>query len=95
MSSRNVNLSADERARAIALSRGLQAAEAAVAAGERDAERLRAIVGEQLAGVDAEYVAVVDPETFQPVETVNGRVLVALAARVGATRLIDNREIRS
>ena len=42
------------------------------------------------AGVEPEYVAVVDPDTFHPVDAVNGRVLVAVAARVGDTRLIDN-----
>jgi pantoate--beta-alanine ligase len=90
MSSRNGNLSPAERERAIALSRGLRAAETAVAAGERDGARLRELVVAELEPVDAEYVAVVHPETFQPVAAVNGRVLVAVAARVGATRLIDN-----
>ena len=41
-------------------------------------------------GVEPEYLAVVDPDTFDALEAVNGRVLVAVAARVGATRLIDN-----
>ena len=40
--------------------------------------------------VEPEYLALVDPDTFEPVDTVNGRVLVAVAARVGDTRLIDN-----
>ena len=40
--------------------------------------------------VEPEYLALVDPDSFQPVATVNGRVLVAVAARVGDTRLIDN-----
>jgi pantoate--beta-alanine ligase len=90
MSSRNLNLSPEERRRAVALSRGLRAAEAAAAAGERDATRLRGVVEAELEPVDADYVAVVHPDTFQPVAAVNGRVLVAVAARVGATRLIDN-----
>ena len=42
------------------------------------------------AGITPEYVAVVDPDSFLPVAEVNGHVLVALAARVGPTRLIDN-----
>jgi pantoate--beta-alanine ligase len=42
------------------------------------------------AGVEPEYLAVVDPETFEPVERVEGDVLVAVAARVGPVRLIDN-----
>jgi pantoate--beta-alanine ligase len=95
MSSRNVRLDAAGRERAVALSRGLAAAERAVAAGERDAERLRAAVSNELRGVEAEYVALVDPDTFEPVRRVNGRVLVALAARVGDIRLIDNTEIRT
>jgi pantoate--beta-alanine ligase len=90
LSSRNAHLRGDDRARATALSRGLRAAEQAIAAGERDPARLREAVQAHLDGVDAEYVAVVDPETFEPIDAVNGRVLVAVAARVGGTRLIDN-----
>jgi pantoate--beta-alanine ligase len=40
--------------------------------------------------VEPEYLALVDPDSFQPITNVNGRVLVAVAARVGDTRLIDN-----
>ena len=90
MSSRNVHLSADERRRALALSRGLRAAEAAAAAGERDPGRLHAVVRRELRDVEPDYVALVHPDSFEPVAAVNGRVLVALAARVGRTRLIDN-----
>ena len=90
LSSRNVRLDPADRARAAALHRALRSAEAAVAAGERDGARLRAAAAGELADVDPEYVAVVHPDTFEPVATVNGRVLIAVAARVGATRLIDN-----
>jgi pantoate--beta-alanine ligase len=92
LSSRNVRLDAGERGRAVALSRGLRAAEAAIGEGERDAARLRAAALSAMAphGVEPEYLALVDPDSFQPVHTVNGRVLVAVAARVGSTRLIDN-----
>jgi len=92
LSSRNVRLDAGERERAVALSRGLRAAEAAIGEGERDAARLRAAALSAMAphGVEPEYLALVDPDSFQPVHTVNGRVLVAVAARVGSTRLIDN-----
>ncbi|HET7723034.1 MAG TPA: pantoate--beta-alanine ligase [Propionibacteriaceae bacterium] len=95
MSSRNVRLDPDERQRATALHRGLLAAEAAVAAGERDPRVLARTVEDVLAGaeIEAEYVAVVDPDSFLPVETVDARTLVALAARVGSTRLIDNIEV--
>jgi pantoate--beta-alanine ligase len=92
LSSRNVRLDAGERERAVALSRALRAAEAAIGAGERDAARLREAALSTMAphGVEPEYLALVDPDTFLPVDSVNGRVLVAVAARVGSTRLIDN-----
>jgi pantoate--beta-alanine ligase len=90
LSSRNAHLDAGERARAAALSRGLRAAEAAVAAGERDASAIAAAARGAMESVEPEYLALVDPDSFQPVQNVNGRVLVAVAARIGATRLIDN-----
>lgn len=90
LSSRNVRLAPDERQRAISLSRTLRAAEEAIAAGERDAAAIERAARTALNGVEPEYLALVDPDTFQPVQTVDGRVLVAVAARIGATRLIDN-----
>ena len=92
LSSRNGRLSAGERERALALSRALRAAEGAIAAGERDAAALRetALAAMEPYGVRPEYLALVEPDSFRPVETVNGRVLVAVAARIGETRLIDN-----
>lgn len=95
MSSRNVRLNPDERRRATALHRGLVAARAAVARGERDAAALAHIVERVLDddGVTAEYVAVVDPDSFEPMALVHRTALVALAARVGHTRLIDNIEV--
>jgi pantoate--beta-alanine ligase len=90
MSSRNGRLAPDERPRAVALSRGLHAAEAAIAAGERDAAMVAGAARKAMEGVQPEYLALVDPDSFQPVQTVDGRVLVAVAARIGATRLIDN-----
>lgn len=95
MSSRNVRLNPDERRRATALHRGLVAARAAVARGERDAAALAHIVERVLDddGVTAEYVAVVDPDSFEPMAVVHRTALVALAARVGHTRLIDNLEV--
>jgi pantoate--beta-alanine ligase len=90
MSSRNSRLDRAERRRAAALSRGLRAAEAAVDAGERDAGRVLAAARAAMDDVTPEYLALVDPDSFEPVLTVNGRVLIAVAARIGATRLIDN-----
>lgn len=97
LSSRNVHLRGKDRERAVALHRGLRAAEAAYAAGERDAARLAACARAAMAslGVEPEYLALVDPHTLAPVATVDGQVLVAVAARVGGTRLIDNTFIGS
>lgn len=95
MSSRNVRLDPDQRSRATALHRGLLAAQRAVASGERDASVLARAVEDVLAGdgIAAEYVAVVDPGSFQPLVTVDRRALIVLAAWVGSTRLIDNLEV--
>jgi pantoate--beta-alanine ligase len=92
LSSRNVHLAGDERRRALALSRGLAAARAAVDDGERDPVRVQAAAEAAMRALDVEpeYVAVVDPDSFAPVARVDGHVLVAVATRVGTTRLIDN-----
>jgi pantoate--beta-alanine ligase len=92
MSSRNGRLSPGERARALGLVEGLRAAAEAAAAGEDDAASLRERARAAMAARDVapEYVAVVDPDSFQVMESARGRVLLAVAARVGATRLIDN-----
>ncbi len=93
LSSRNVYLSPEQRGAALSLSRGLFAARDLFEAGERDGDRLRAAVR---AALDAEplvkpdYVAVCDPESLNELARVESRALVALAARVGRTRLIDN-----
>lgn len=94
MSSRNVRLHDEDRRRAVALSRGLEAAREAVSRGERDAgavERAgREVMREH--GVEAEYFAAVSAATLAPFdgEPLHGDVLVAVAARLGAVRLIDN-----
>ncbi len=92
MSSRNALLSPSERRRALALSAGLRAAERLAAAGESDAPALLAAVRAELerAEVEPEYVALVDGETLQPLEHVQDTGLLAVAARVGGVRLIDN-----
>jgi pantoate--beta-alanine ligase len=97
MSSRNAYLSAQERRVATVLHRALRAAEKLVAGGERRAEAVRAellrVLGtEPSARVD--YAAVVDAETFQPVEVLAGNVVLPVAVRLGATRLIDNLRLR-
>jgi pantoate--beta-alanine ligase len=90
LSSRNRRLSPADRRRALALSRGLDAARAAYAAGERDAAALRAAAAQTFDGLEPEYLAVVDPDSFTPLTTLAGRALVAVAAHVGPVRLIDN-----
>ena len=94
LSSRNVHLAGADRERALALKRGLDAATAAFEAGERDAAAIahagRAAM-ERL-GVEPEYLAVVSPDDLRPVRTIAADVLVAVAARVGPSRLIDNFE---
>ena len=91
LSSRNVRLSAADRARALGLSRALQAAAEAVAA-RRARRRARSARprSPQLGDLEAEYLAIVDPLTFAPLHTVSARTLVAVAAQVGPVRLIDN-----
>ena len=91
-SSRNTYLDAAERERAIGLSRALLAAEHAVAGGEHEAARIRALAHSELAahGIEPEYLELRSPETLEEVDEVDGPVLVAVAARVGSTRLIDN-----
>jgi len=92
MSSRNVRLDATERVRALALRRGLDAAEASVARGERDASTVAGAgrAAMRAHGVDPEYFELVSADTLQPLARVAGEVLIAVAARVGPVRLIDN-----
>ena len=92
LSSRNAYLDDGERVRAAALYRALRAGADAVAAGVRDgaAARSAALAELEHDGIEPEYLVVVDPETLAPVQSVEGPVLIALAARVGGARLIDN-----
>jgi pantoate--beta-alanine ligase len=94
MSSRNAHLSPTERERAAALYRSLRAAERAIDEGERDAAAVVAAAQRELREVDPEYFELVDPESFAPVRgQIDADVLTVVAARVGATRLIDNHTI--
>jgi pantoate--beta-alanine ligase len=93
MSSRNRYLSADERQRALALSRSLRRAEQLVAAGERDANAIRKEMMreiDQASGIKLQYVAFVVDGTITPVDRIDSPTTIALAAFVGKTRLIDN-----
>ncbi len=93
LSSRNRFLTADDRRSALALSQGLFAAAAAVEAGERAGSALEAMVVDAVgaaAGIELEYAALADAETVQPLSELTRDAFLAVAARVGETRLIDN-----
>ena len=93
MSSRNAYLSADERRSALALYRSLQAGQQAFEAGAEDPAGITAAVRAILdaePGVSPQYVEIVDPVTLSVPEKVRAGDAVAVAAHVGATRLIDN-----
>ena len=90
LSSRNAYLSPEERQRALALSRALRAAQHAVARGETAADAVLAAARGELGDLDPEYLELRSAEDFSPVERVNGSTLLAVAARVGRARLIDN-----
>ncbi|MFL5475375.1 MAG: pantoate--beta-alanine ligase [Gemmatimonadales bacterium] len=93
LSSRNAYLNADERRQALALSRSLLAAHRSFCEGEREAPRLEQHMRRVLEAepaVRVEYIAIVEPEGLSPISTADGRTIVAIAARIGSTRLIDN-----
>jgi pantoate--beta-alanine ligase len=93
MSSRNAYLSPEERKRALVLYRSLMRVQELVAAGDRAAGRLAAAGREELAkenSVRLDYLEIVNPNTLDPIADVSGGALVAVAAYVGNTRLIDN-----
>jgi pantoate--beta-alanine ligase len=92
LSTRNAYLSPDERDRALALSRALRAAEEAVEGGTLQADAVLAAARAKLdeAGLEPEYLELRSAEDLSEVERVNGSTLLAVAARVGRARLIDN-----
>jgi pantoate--beta-alanine ligase len=92
MSSRNVLLSPDERASAASLHRALRTIQGAVAAGQRDCAtaRTQALVELTSPGLELEYLELVSPDTLAPLQRLDGDALAVVAARFGATRLIDN-----
>ncbi len=94
LSSRNQYLDADQRRAAVALNEALAAAEAAIRAGERNPIVIEHTMARRIAeasGAKLNYAAAVDADTLQPVTPLRGTILLALAVRFGATRLIDNR----
>ncbi|HUR96143.1 MAG TPA: pantoate--beta-alanine ligase [Gemmatimonadales bacterium] len=93
LSSRNAYLDGEERRRALVLSGALHAVHRAFQAGERQAGALAEVARTRLAAepqVLVEYIAIAEPRTLEPVQQVERGTVVALAARVGRTRLIDN-----
>ena len=93
MSSRNTYLSPEERAAAPALRRALDLAERLYTGGKRNPETLRRAMTEVLESeprIQPEYVSIANPTDLREVETIDAKVLVSLAARIGMTRLIDN-----
>lgn len=96
-SSRNAYLTEEERGRALGLSRALAQIQAEVTAGE---DRVGVLVAGarrllEEAGIRVDYLEVRDPESLEPVERIRARAVAAVAARVGKTRLIDNRVIEA
>ena len=96
MSSRNARLSPDGRAAAPVLRRALLAGAERVRGGERSAEAVRAAMLDVLTAeplATADYVSVADPDTLDELQTVDGRALLSLAARIDDVRLIDNERV--
>lgn len=96
MSSRNRYLSPDQRTQALGLSRALRLIEERIHQGETDSELLRTAAAQVLSHEPAlrpDYIEIVDPDTLEPVTSVASGALIALAAWVGETRLIDNLRI--
>jgi pantoate--beta-alanine ligase len=97
LSSRNRYLSPSERRQALALSKSLAYCKQRIEMGERDAMKLMegmAEILEQQPNLEIDYVALVDAETLVDLKMLQGDVLVAVAAKVGVTRLIDNEQFR-
>ncbi len=94
MSSRNAYLSPEARERSLVLYKSLELAGQLVNQGERDAHeilrQMRQVIG-QTRDARIDYVALVDPETLEPIETITGRTLAVLAVKIENTRLLDNK----
>ena len=93
LSSRNAYLSADDRRQARGLRAALARAERLAAEGVAEAAPILAAMREELSrhpAIDVDYVALVERDSFRPVECIEAPAVAAVAARVGGTRLIDN-----
>ncbi|HEY1860128.1 MAG TPA: pantoate--beta-alanine ligase, partial [Gemmataceae bacterium] len=97
LSSRNRYLSAEQRQQAVVLYRALEEARASIERGEHSAESIQCLLANRIQsgpGVELDYAAVVDADTLQPRDPLGGKLLLAVAARFGSTRLIDNIEVQ-
>ncbi len=97
LSSRNQYLTAIQKQQATVLYRGLWQAEKAFHAGERNSHELLAVVQQEVAmvsTVSVEYIELVEPTTLMQLQTVEEEGMIAIAARIGSTRLIDNTILR-
>jgi pantoate--beta-alanine ligase len=93
LSSRNAYLDAEQRRGAVALSAALEMGRTLVEGGERDAGRVREVMEWRIGeapGAVLDYAAVVDADSLRPLDRLHGQVMLAVAVRFGATRLIDN-----
>jgi pantoate--beta-alanine ligase len=97
MSSRNKYLNPVQRKSALVLSHSLKRAQELVRSGEKDASRIRAAVIDMISSTPEctiDYVEIVDPDNLKCLEHIEGRAVMALAVKVGTTRLIDNMELK-
>ncbi|HEX3106687.1 MAG TPA: pantoate--beta-alanine ligase [Terriglobales bacterium] len=93
LSSRNAYLDPQERKSALVLHRSLQDAQRLFETGERNSEKLIAVGKQEFAGEPCarlDYFEIIDPDSLEPVTTIENRTLIAVAAFIGNTRLIDN-----
>lgn len=93
LSSRNAYLNSDERRSALVLHRSLERAQTLFEGGERDSSKLIAAGKRELSHEPQsrlDYFEVVDPDSLKPITTISNRALIAVAAFIGNTRLIDN-----
>jgi pantoate--beta-alanine ligase len=97
MSSRNKYLSGEQRQEALVLSRALNMARDLVTRGEKAAERVRQAAIDMIASTPeavVDYVEIVHPDTLHCIDVIDDRAVMALAVKIGSTRLIDNIELR-
>jgi pantoate--beta-alanine ligase len=94
MSSRNVYLNSEERKNALSLIKSLEMAEEIIEAGEREVDQVTDIMKKMIEshpGCQVDYIEILDFENMEEIKEIKGKVLIALAVRLGKTRLIDNK----